>query len=136
MAVDVKTLRIGSHVEYEGKRVRICSLKTNMANYDDGKGKPRCFGSNLAYYKRMHPIPITPELLEELGFEWRESSSCWRKEVGDDVWLFVNGKEEQGFRFNLFPPYEKGVQEPILYAKHLHEIEGQLAYYGVELIKE
>lgn len=33
--IDVKTLHIGSHVEYKGKIVRICSLKTNMANYDE-----------------------------------------------------------------------------------------------------
>lgn len=75
--IDIKTLRIGSHVEYEGKRVRICSLKTNMANYDNGKGKPHCFSSNLAYYKRMSPILITPKLLEELGFEWKDEG-CWQ----------------------------------------------------------
>lgn len=70
--IDVKTLRIGSHVEYKGKIVRICSLKARMANYDDGKGKPCCFSSMKAYYKDLQPIPITPELLNELGFEYHE----------------------------------------------------------------
>lgn len=130
MAVDVKTLRIGSHVEYEGKRVRVALVRDDgcICEYKDN-GQDVIVGLGV----EKKPIPITPDLLKELGFEWRESSSCWLKEVGEDVWLFVNGKEEQGFRFSLFPPYEKGIQEPILYARHLHEIEGQLAYYGVEL---
>lgn len=72
--IDIKTLRIGSHVEYKGKIVRICSLKTNMANYDEGKGKPRCFSYMKAYYKDLQPIPITPELLMELGFEYRDNT--------------------------------------------------------------
>lgn len=139
MAVDIKTLRIGSHVEYEGKRVRICSLKTNMANYDDGKGKPRCFGSNLAYYKRMQPIPITPDLLNELGFMWREDSSCWRKYQNYDGenydWgIYAYGSDSGTWCFSLYLP--NFLIKPQLYAEHLHEIEGQLAYYGVELIKE
>lgn len=137
--IDIKSLRIGSHILVNGKRVCVCGIRrtpnlNNALTIVQYTTKDiAVFGEVPAGSNKVEPIPITPELLEELGFEWRESSSCWRKEVGDDVWLFVNGKEEQGFRFNLFPPYEKGVQEPILYAKHLHEIEGQLAYYGVEL---
>lgn len=134
MAVDIKTLRIGSHVLIGGQRVRVCGITRRKIGYH-ATGKP---GEHLRYARlnEVEPIAITSTQLKELGFVWHDSSSCWRKEVGDDVWLFVNGKEEQGFRFNLFPPYEKGVQEPTLYARYLHEIEGQLAYYGVELIKE
>ena len=121
--IDIKTLRIGSHVEYEGKRVRICSLKTNMANYDDGKGKPRCFGSNLAYYKRMQPIPITPDLLKKLGFKCTDNGrvqSWWLDFFCLD---YLSGK---GY-FNF----------GVIHLKYLHELES-LFYMicGVELIKE
>lgn len=107
-----------------------------MANYDDGKGKPRCFSSSLAYYKRMQPIPITPELLKELGFEWREDSSCWRKYQNYDGenydWgIYAYGCEDGTWCFGLYLP--NFLIKPQLYAKHLHEIEGQLAYYGIEL---
>lgn len=124
MAVDIKTLRIGSHVEYDGKRVRICSLKTNMANYDDGKGKPRCFGSNLAYYKRMQPIPITPDLLEELGFEYKREG-CWEHWWKDGFDL-QHRDESEYWHFHG----DIGIE-------YLHELES-LYYmiYGVELIKE
>lgn len=127
MAVDIKTLRIGSHVEYDGKRVRICSLKTNMANYDDGKGKPRCFGSNLAYYKRMQPIPITPGLLKELGFNKGMSSA-----IGFDSWycdmMRIDNNVMQAHPWWFYNHVK---------LRYLHELES--LYYmrhGVELIKE
>lgn len=140
--VDIKTLRIGSHILVNGKRVCVCGIRrtpnlNNALTIVQYTTKDIVvFGEVPAGTDKVQPIPITPALLKELGFVYRDSSSCWRKEVEEDVWLFVNGKEEQGFRFSLFPPYEKGVQEPILYARHLHEIEGQLAYYSVELIPE
>lgn len=130
MSIDIKTLHIGSHVQHHGKRKIVHSIGGDTVYL-----LPSIVSSvaHIVKTDEIEPIVITPTLLKVLGVEWHESSSCWRKEVGDDVWLFVNGKEEQGFRFNLFPPYEKGVQESILYARYLHEIEGQLAYYGVEL---
>lgn len=124
MAVDIKTLRIGSHVEYEGKRVRICSLKTNMANYDDGKDKPRCFSSSLAYYKRMQPIPITPDLLKELGLNVI-NYGC------SEHWFLGNFD----LTHNTDSPYWD--YDGNIRVEFLHELE-DLYYliYGIELIKE
>ncbi len=49
---------------------------------------------DLAYFEKpqYQPIPITPEWLERLGFEKRESSTCTEYHIGiNDVthdWLF------------------------------------------------
>ena len=132
MAVDVKQLRIGSHISINGERVEVESLQ--------GGDMVGCITPDNDWFAteswRFESIPITSTLLKELGFEWREDSSCWRKKVGKDYWIFANGKEEVGWQFLLFPPYEKIRKRATLYADNLHEIEGQLVYYGVELIKE
>ncbi len=60
----------------------------------------------------------------------------WLKKVGEDYWIFANGMNEVGWQFLLFPPYEKIRKRATLYADNLHEIEGQLTYYSVELIPE
>ena len=132
MAVDVKQLRIGSHISINGERVEVESLQ--------GGDMVGCITPDNDWFAteswRFESIPITSTLLKELGFEWREDPSCWRKKVGKDYWIFANGKEEVGWQFLLFPPYEKIRKRATLYADNLHEIEGQLVYYGVELIKE
>lgn len=130
--MNIKELHIGSHVLVDGERVRVCGITKRKIGYH-----PVGKSDTHLYYRRLNevePIPITPTLLEELGFEWREDSSCWRKEISE-YWVFINGNEERGYRFSLFPPTVDGMR-PVLYACHLHEIEGQLAHYGVELIED
>lgn len=131
--IDIKTLRIGNHVEYKGRRVRVALVREGgcICEYKDN-GQDVIVGLGI----EKKPIPITSDLLKELGFKWRKDSSCWRKKVGKDYWIFANGMDEVGWQFLLFPPYEKIRKRATLYADNLHEIEGQLAYYGVELIKE
>lgn len=130
--MNIKELHIGSHVLVDSQRVRVCGITKHKIGYHVAHK----FCETLRYVRtcEAEPIPITPALLEELGFEWREDSSCWRKEI-NEYWVFVNGNEERGYRFSLFPPTVDGMR-PVLYARHLHEIEGQLAYYGVELLIE
>lgn len=122
--IDVKTLHIGSHVEYKGKIVRICSLKAKMANYDYGKGKPFYCSDWKAYYKYLHPIPITPELLNELGFEYRDNTYWERWYLGS---FTIERKEHSSYL-----DYDGHI--PL---KYLHELEN-LYYmvYGKELKKE
>lgn len=133
MATDIKTLRIGSHVLVDGKRERVRGL-------DEDNGLIIRFPAEYVMACEVEPIPITAELLAELGFDWREDSSCWCKYQNYDGehydWgLYVSGKET-GWQFSLFLPFEDWRRAPKFYARNLHEIEGQLAYYGVELIKE
>lgn len=127
-------------MEYDRKRVCVDEIRTFrpdgtpmrlLVSWDGlGYGNPS-IGA-------VEPIPITPALLKELGFEWRKDSSCWRKYRNYDgehydwgIYAFSNQTSKE-WCFDLSLPDFK---RPRLYAKHLHEIEGQLAYYGVELIK-
>lgn len=136
MAVDVKTLTIGSHVEYEGKRVRVALVREDgcICEYKDN-GQDVVIGIGI----EKNPIPITSDLLKELGFKWRKDSACWRKYQNYDGerygWgIYAYGSDGGTWCFSLYLP--NFLIKPQLYAQHLHELEGQLAYYGVELIKE
>lgn len=138
--IDVRTLRIGSHVLVDGKRVRVCGITKRKIGYHHPEWRKE---AHLCYARlnEVEPIAITPELLTGLGFEWREDSGCWCKYQNYDGehydWgLYVSGKEDIGWQFSLFLPFEDWRRIPKFYARYLHEIEGQLAYYGVELLKD
>lgn len=72
MAVDVKTLRIGSHILVNGKRERVMAIdalnrKIGINAYKtDDNGVKHPFGYAI---EQVEAVPITPELLKELGFE-------------------------------------------------------------------
>lgn len=142
MAVDVKTLRVGSHINLCGKRQRIMAIdaQNGLIGVDAYKTDENGVKHPLGYkVEDIEPISITPEILKELGFEWREDSSCWRKYQNYDGerydWgIYAYGCEGGTWCFSLYLP--NFLIKPQLYAQHLHELEGQLAYYGVELIKE
>lgn len=70
--IDVKTLRIGSHVLAGGKRIRICGITKRKVGYHL-IGKP-CERLTYVMACEVEPIPITPELLKELGFEELKSN--------------------------------------------------------------
>lgn len=141
MAIDIKTLHIGSHVEYDGKRVcvdEICTLRSTDAPMRLIVSRNRLVCGHPSI-DEIEPIPITPDLLKELGFKWRKDSSCWLKYenydgVRFDWGIYAYGCDNGTWCFSLYLP--NFLIKPQLYAEHLHEIEGQLAYYGVELIKE
>lgn len=72
MAVDIKQLRIGSHVEVNGVRARVIELvEKHLHNQPWAMyaatigGEYRTCGGPL---QDAEPIPITPEMLVELGF--------------------------------------------------------------------
>ena len=65
MAIDVKTLRIGSHILVDGKRERVRGL-------DEDNGLIIRFPAEYVLASEVEPIAITPELLKELGFEDHE----------------------------------------------------------------
>lgn len=146
MAVDLKTLRIGSHVLMDGVRAKVVRLNTvkyceteafhilvRGVLLDGREGECGCFADD----KAVQPIPITPELLTELGFKWRETAGAWRKYQNYDGknydWgIYICYSAERGCMISLcLKDYRL---RPQLYAKYLHELEGQLAYYGIELI--
>lgn len=132
MAVDVKQLRIGSHLLVNGERERVRGL-------DEDNGLIIRFPAEYVMANEVEPIPITSDLLKELGFKWRKDSACWRKYQNYDGekydWgIYAYECEGGTWCFSLYLP--NFLIKPQLYAQHLHELEGQLAYYGVELLKD
>lgn len=132
MAIDIKSLRIGSHILVNGKRERVRGL-------DEDNGLIIRFPAEYVLASEVEPIAITPELLKELGFEWRKDSSCWRRYhnhdgVRYDWGIYAYGCDGGTWCFSLYLPDFR--IKPQLYGNDLHEIEGQLACYGVELIPD
>lgn len=60
--IDPKELHIGSHILYNGKRERVRGL-------DEDGGLIIRFPAEYVLASEVEPIPITEELLTELGFE-------------------------------------------------------------------
>ena len=96
MAIDIKSLRIGSHILVNGVRARVEQLSTlrydkNEAFHllvrgispDTGEvGEVGCFVNDEA----VEPIAITPELLKELGFKNRREG-IWQHWWKDGFYL-------------------------------------------------
>lgn len=118
--IDIKTLHIGSHVCVGGKRVRICGITKRKIGYH-ATGKP-CEHLRYARLDEIEPIPITPELLKELGFAYRDNSYWERWFIGD----FTIERKEHSPYFD----YDDNIR-----LEYLHELEN-LYYmiYNKELI--
>ena len=128
--IDPKTLHIGSHILVNGKQVEIESIINDSQigcytpNYDDWFGcDPR--------EDSVEPIPITKELLTELGFlkmEEHGSVSVWmRRNIRIDFY---------GTRITAMVGNDYNKCE-ISSICHLHELEAFLYLTAkTELIKE
>ena len=137
MAVDIKTLRIGSHILVNGKRERVRGL-------DEDNGLIVRFPAEYVNANEVEPIAITAELLKELGFKTKNqkyNTKCWRRtEIPQEgrrlpsiefitVWLYRNGYCKIHYRMDY-------MNINVIDCRYLHEAEAFLALHGVELIKE
>lgn len=124
MAVDIKQLRIGSHVDFNSRRVRIKAIVEDSVAFDYTQDEKQLYLSPNAYDEFLSPIPITPELLAELGFQYRDNTYWERWFLGS----FDIERKEGSSYFD----YNSEIR-----LEYLHELEN-LYYmiYGVELIKE
>ncbi|WP_290144773.1 hypothetical protein [Muribaculum intestinale] len=137
MSVDIKSLRIGSHVLWNGKRRKVDAITKDSIAFRIADSERKEYDN--ATIEQIEPIAITPELLKELGFEWRKDSSCWRRYhnydgVRYDWGIYAYDCDGGTWCFSLYLPDFR--IKPQFYGNDLHEIEGQLAYYGVELIPD
>lgn len=66
MGLDIRELRIKNHVMYNGERCRVEHLDDRCVGFDDS------VKFTFVEPNEIDPIPLTPELVEELGFEKRE----------------------------------------------------------------
>lgn len=117
MAIDVKTLRIGSHILVDGKRERVRGL-------DEDNGLIVRFPAEYVLASEVEPIPISPELLKELGLNVI-SPGCF------EHW-FLGNFDLTHNTDSCYWDYEGDIR-----VEFLHELE-DLYYlkYGVELIPD
>ena len=129
MAVNVKQLRIGSHILVDGKRERVRGL-------DEDNGVIVRFPAEYVNASEVEPIAITAELLEELGFVGNASKQNavygWEKR-DEDIYIAFDRITEQRWRVIM---YDNVVNNGDTLCRYLHEAEAFLALHGVELIKE
>lgn len=91
-------------------------------------GECGCFADD----KAVQSIPITPDLLKELGFRKEDGfMRLWSKD--DNGHLSYIEFSAIRDKWRLYPSGTDGSQTVVRY---LHEAEAFLALHGVELIKE
>lgn len=128
MAIDIKQLRIGSHISINGERVEVESLQ--------GGDLVGCITSDNDWFAteswRFEPIPITSELLSELGFRKEDGfMRLWSK--GDNGHFSYIEFSAIRDKWRLYPSGTDGSQTVVRY---LHEAEAFLGLHNIELIEE
>lgn len=159
--IDIKSLRIGSHILVNGKRervggIRACKLHNSFQIIIPHESEGIVsFGYIPSASDMIEPIPITPDLLKELGFEERRTEYLYGK---PDVWYIDPEAAELEKENSLVVPtitirslgragyYDLWVIKVVVGGKpmrtgdcivrYLHEAEAFLALHSVELIKE
>lgn len=143
MGIDIKTLRIGSHVLVDGKRVRVMAIDAlnrmigiNAYQTDDN-GVKHPFGYEI---EEVEAIPITPELLKELGFEYHEyeNGNLWEWRFDDlyKAYGYLEFDEDTTtiWRGRLWHMKESETEFRVEY---LHELENLFyVFYEKELIPD
>lgn len=132
--IDIKTLQIGSHVLLKGERVKVLEISNHFDNcgcIDTEKGRDTA--------NEFDPIPITEELLKELGFEYHEydNGKLWERTYpniykSSHILEFEDSDYGERWRLNLWSMKETSVETHV---KYLHELENWIyMVYGKELI--
>lgn len=143
MAVDIKSLRIGSHVNLCGKSQCITAIDAlnGLLGIDAYKTDENGVKHPIGYkVEDVEPIKITPEILTEIGFKYHEYDNGKLRE-----WDLPDGYKDYGYlefdeetttiwRGRLWSMKEIEVEFKVEY---LHDLENIFyMFYGVELIKE
>ncbi len=150
MSIDVKTLRIGAHINVNGVRAKVVQLNTlswdgkdafhalvRGVSPDDGEVREvGCFVDDEA----AQPIEITPELLKEMGFKYHEydNGKLWEMEFADGFHSYLNLEFDEDttgvWEANLWDCKELVVNAKI---EFLHELENYVyLVYNKELIQD
>lgn len=134
MAIDIKSLRIGSHILVDGKRERVRGL-------DEDNGLIIRFPAEYVLASEVEPIAITPELLKELGFEYHEyeNGNLWEWRF-DDLYkaygyLEFDDDDTLTWRGHLWHMDE--IETDFRRVRYLHELENLFyVFYEKELIPD
>ena len=147
MAIDLKQLRIGSHVEMFGKRQKITALYAPQGQIGIDAFKEGVDGTKhpIAYETdTFKPIKVTNKLLEEMGF--KPTENCFRPAnyilsreiIGFDVLvLYWGDKRESDTEWNVQITNAKDNLVLDADFTYLHELETYVYLTtGEELIKD
>lgn len=109
--ISIKELRIGNHVLLDGERVEIDEISIS--------GQVGCITQDNDWLgvdanDRLDPIPITEELLKELGFE--KYKEGWIDDIKQDYPIFIKIKSHENKNY-------VSVGGSSLFFKYLHEFE-------------
>ena len=127
MAVNVKQLRIGSHILVDGKRERVRGM-------DEDNGMIIRFPAEYVMANEVEPIPITAELLKELGFVNTSSTRRITYTKGseyEDLWIEVRNLKD---RWEVF--VSDNNWDGRIVCRYLHEAELFLVLHNIELVKD
>lgn len=117
--VDYKELRISSHLCVDGCICEISEVSSKGFTIRFDETPPLVFPSGNT---DIQPIPITEELLQEMGFEhlWEKDSWYWRKNFDDDQYVIIVMYDE----YVRVKTHAKGeCPYNIFKCKYLHELE-------------
>lgn len=137
MSVNIKTLRIGSHVQHHGKRKMVHSMGGDTVYL-----LPSIVNSvvHIAKTDDIEPILITPEILTEIGFRHHgyDNGKLWEWDLPDKYkcygYLEFDEDTTTIWRGRLWCQKEVEMEFKV---EFLHELENLFyVIYGVELIKE
>lgn len=86
--IDVKEIRIGSHLQVDGCICEVYGTSSKGLTIRFGERPNLVFPSGK---KDVQPIPITEDLLQEMGFEhlWEKDTWYWRKDFDDDQYVII-----------------------------------------------
>lgn len=144
--IDIRTLRIGSHVLANGVVATVERLE--MYKFPDGKKRPWGYfhGKVNGEYREcgsfldvdnVQPIPITSELLKELGFavfsDQPDAGTTYCKDIGNDVVFFWPETEDLWNMRAMSDGIETGL---CTLCRSLHQAECILAPINIELIDD
>ena len=89
--------------------------------------------SEPVHLTHLHPIPLTPEILEKNGWsEFSDYHNSWKLDIASDkrVWMFKNSHDWTFQVMNWGLGYNHSVAKA--YIKHIHELQHALRLAGIE----
>ena len=123
--MNIRKLQLDDLVQYSGKVCRVTAISL------DNDGKVRAVVENddfCAFVDRVEPIPLTPEIVQRIGFELydEEEKSYVLQVKGDDTRVLVDFKTVQPFASIRNTCYQS-----TLICRYLHELQHGMGVCGI-----
>lgn len=124
--IDIRELRIGSHIKCGDDICRIVCIDADVDEATPVIRAERRDKRGVYHYPTtlnpdyIEPIPITSDLLRELGFE--HEIVAWEKIINPEQWIYLYGDEclkKYNFRIH-YAPLNSGLFGE---CRYLHELE-------------